>query len=231
MLRGRDAVETASAMQTDSIRRAVYLVLALVSGTGLVMNFVNSVLNVRRPADASARAARQVLLVLHDREQHPRVRGAAVHRGRARSTAPLRAPAPRRAARHHRDGDHLRDDPRARRCRRRAPRACSCTTSRRRSRSSRGCCLGPWDARSRSLIPPALVWPLGYLVWVLIWGEITDWYPYKFIDVGEHGYGGVLLNAVLVLILGDPAVPRVPRREPPPPGPRVASRPCLESFP
>ena len=26
--------------------------------------------------------------------------------------------------------------------------------------------------------------------------------PYEFIDVGEHGYGGVLLNAVLVLILG-----------------------------
>jgi hypothetical protein len=62
--------------------------------------------------------------------------------------------------------------------------------------------LGPWAARSRALIPPALLWPLAYLVWVLIWGAITDWYPYGFIDVGEHGYGGVLLNALLVLILG-----------------------------
>ena len=62
--------------------------------------------------------------------------------------------------------------------------------------------LGPWAARSRSLIGPALVWPLGYLVWVLIWGAITDWYPYEFVDVGEHGYGGVLVNALLVLILG-----------------------------
>jgi hypothetical protein len=58
--------------------------------------------------------------------------------------------------------------------------------------------LGPWGARSRSWIGPALVWPLGYLMW----GAITDWYPYDFVDVAEHGYSRVLLNALLVLILG-----------------------------
>jgi hypothetical protein len=62
--------------------------------------------------------------------------------------------------------------------------------------------LGPWGARVRSIIAPALVWPLCYLIWVLIWGAITDWYPYEFIDVEVHGYGRVLLNALLVLILG-----------------------------
>ncbi len=62
--------------------------------------------------------------------------------------------------------------------------------------------LGPWGARSRALILPALAWPLGWLVWVLVFGAITDWYPYNFIDVGDHGLGRVLLNALFVLILG-----------------------------
>ena len=38
--------------------------------------------------------------------------------------------------------------------------------------------------------------PVGWLVYTLVRGEIVDWYPYPFTDVGEHGYGIVLLNCV-----------------------------------
>jgi hypothetical protein len=53
-----------------------------------------------------------------------------------------------------------------------------------------------------------LVLPVGWLVYTLVRGELVDWYPYPFIDVGEHGYAVVLLTCVgisalmLVLALG-----------------------------
>lgn len=45
-----------------------------------------------------------------------------------------------------------------------------------------------------------LLYPLGYLVYALIRGAITRWYPYPFIDVNTLGYPRVLLNAVLVAV-------------------------------
>ena len=164
-------------MQTDSIRRAVYLVLALVSGTGLVMNFVNSM-----TSDVAASRPERIVrfFTYFTIESNILVLLAA---------AVLAAGAEQgvRFVLLHLDAllgitvtgiifaTILAPDVGA---------------------------VGPWGARSRSLLGPALVWPIGYLVWVLIWGAITGWYPYEFIDVGEHGYGGVLLNAVLVLVLG-----------------------------
>ena len=38
--------------------------------------------------------------------------------------------------------------------------------------------------------------PVVWLVYTLVRGAFVDWYPYPFIDVDEHGYGVVLLNAL-----------------------------------
>jgi hypothetical protein len=45
-----------------------------------------------------------------------------------------------------------------------------------------------------------LLYPLAYLVYTLIRGAQVDWYPYPFLDVSRHGYGGVLLNCVVMLV-------------------------------
>jgi hypothetical protein len=31
-------------------------------------------------------------------------------------------------------------------------------------------------------------------------GSSTGWYPYPFVDVSEHGYGGVLVRAIVFLL-------------------------------
>ena len=45
-----------------------------------------------------------------------------------------------------------------------------------------------------------LLYPLAYLVYTLIRGAEVDWYPFPFLDVSQHGYGGVLLNCAGMLI-------------------------------
>jgi hypothetical protein len=45
-----------------------------------------------------------------------------------------------------------------------------------------------------------LAFPAAYLVFTLIRGNITGWYPYPFIHAGELGYAKVALNAAMVLI-------------------------------
>ena len=47
---------------------------------------------------------------------------------------------------------------------------------------------------------PWLIFPLLYLVYSLIRGDQTGWYPYPFLNTELHGYGKVLLNATFVLI-------------------------------
>jgi hypothetical protein len=44
-----------------------------------------------------------------------------------------------------------------------------------------------------------LVYPLAWFVYTLARGSATEWYPYPFVDVSEHGYGGVLLRGVAFL--------------------------------
>lgn len=41
-----------------------------------------------------------------------------------------------------------------------------------------------------------LCYPLAWLVYTLVRGEIVDWYPYPFVDVSQHGYDGVLARSV-----------------------------------
>jgi hypothetical protein len=199
MLRADDAVETASAMETHPIRRTVYLMLAFVSGTGLVMSFVNSmtsdvatshperivrfftyftiesnilVLLAAAVLAAGAQSGVHFVLLHLDALLGITVTGIVF----ATILAPDGADVGTASVLLHYIAPPLA--------------------------VLSWLLLGPWPARSRALIRPALLWPLGYLAWVLIWGAITDWYPYEFIDVAVHGYGRVLLNALLVLILG-----------------------------
>jgi len=45
-----------------------------------------------------------------------------------------------------------------------------------------------------------LVYPLAWFAYTLARGPSADWYPYPFVDVAEHGYGRVLLNAVVLAV-------------------------------
>jgi hypothetical protein len=41
-----------------------------------------------------------------------------------------------------------------------------------------------------------LSFPLAWITYTLVRGEIVDWYPYPFVDASELGYGGVLGRSV-----------------------------------
>jgi len=60
---------------------------------------------------------------------------------------------------------------------------------------------GPWPRLDRRSALVHLVWPVGYLLYVLAYGAGSGWYPYPFLDVDQHGYPRVLLNGVLVAAL------------------------------
>ena len=51
-----------------------------------------------------------------------------------------------------------------------------------------------------------LLFPIFYLVYSIVRGAVTNFYPYPFIDVNQIGYGRTLINAGLMflgfLILG-----------------------------
>lgn len=44
---------------------------------------------------------------------------------------------------------------------------------------------------------PWMIYPLVYIIYSLIRGGFSGWYPYPFVDVSELGLGRVLLNSVL----------------------------------
>ena len=44
------------------------------------------------------------------------------------------------------------------------------------------------------------VYPVGYIVYALVRGEVLQSYPYPFIDVTTLGYGGALVNAFGLLV-------------------------------
>ena len=49
----------------------------------------------------------------------------------------------------------------------------------------------------------ALVWlayPLGWFAYTLVRGRATHWYPYPFVDVTQHGYGGVLVRGLVFML-------------------------------
>lgn len=62
--------------------------------------------------------------------------------------------------------------------------------------------FGPRGQIDARVVAGSLVYPLLWLAFTLVRGPLAgDFYPYPFLDVGEHGYPRVLLNALLVALL------------------------------
>ena len=80
---------------------------------------------------------------------------------------------------------------------------------------------GPRPRITGKVVAWALAWPIAYFGYILAFGAGSGWYPYPFLDVTTHGYGRVLLNAVLVTLVfagvaalyawGDRKLPARPR--------------------
>ena len=60
---------------------------------------------------------------------------------------------------------------------------------------------GPRPRITARVVGLSLIWPVGWLTYTLIRGEIWPWYPYPFLNVPDHGYATVLINAVAVTIV------------------------------
>lgn len=54
--------------------------------------------------------------------------------------------------------------------------------------------FGPSGALTWRLIPPALVFPLAWIVATLVRGALVGFYPYFFLNVRQLGYAATLLN-------------------------------------
>ncbi len=64
--------------------------------------------------------------------------------------------------------------------------------------------FGPRGRVDRNDLFAFLVVPLVWLAYTLVRGAIVDWYPYPFIDVGQHGYAvvGATCLAIATLMFG-----------------------------
>jgi hypothetical protein len=61
--------------------------------------------------------------------------------------------------------------------------------------------FGPRDRTDSRIVAWSIVFPLLWLVFTLVRGELVGFYPYPFVDVAEHGYPRVVLNCLLVAVL------------------------------
>lgn len=61
--------------------------------------------------------------------------------------------------------------------------------------------LGPRGVADAHDILGSVLLPVVWLGYTLVRGAVTDWYPYPFLDVTEHGYGVVLANCLGVALL------------------------------
>ena len=59
--------------------------------------------------------------------------------------------------------------------------------------------FGPRRRIDRRTIALAIVWPIAWTGYIVVYGGVTKWYPYPFVDVTTHGYGRVALNAGAVV--------------------------------
>ena len=50
-------------------------------------------------------------------------------------------------------------------------------------------------------IPQMLVWPVGYVTYIMIRGAFVSEYPYPVLDAGAHGYSQVAQNSLGLLIV------------------------------
>ena len=61
--------------------------------------------------------------------------------------------------------------------------------------------FGPWPRIDVESLVRHLAWPVSYLIYILVLGAVTGWYPYPFINVARLGYPHALLNALVVTVL------------------------------
>jgi hypothetical protein len=61
--------------------------------------------------------------------------------------------------------------------------------------------FGPRGRTDSRIVAWSIVFPLLWLVFTLVRGELVGFYPYPFVDVAEHGYPRVVLNCLLVAVL------------------------------
>jgi hypothetical protein len=59
--------------------------------------------------------------------------------------------------------------------------------------------FGPRRRIDGRTIALSILWPIAWTCYIVIYGRITKWYPYPFVDVTTHGYGRVALNAGAVV--------------------------------
>lgn len=59
--------------------------------------------------------------------------------------------------------------------------------------------FGPRRRIEGRTIALATLWPTAWFIYILIYGRITKWYPYPFVDVTTHGYLRVVVNGILVV--------------------------------
>jgi hypothetical protein len=61
--------------------------------------------------------------------------------------------------------------------------------------------FGPRPRIEHRTIVRALLWPVAWFGYILVYGRMTKWYPYPFVDASTHGYGRVILNALAVVLV------------------------------
>lgn len=60
---------------------------------------------------------------------------------------------------------------------------------------------GPRGLTSRRIAGPAVLFPVAWLIFTLIRGELVGFYPYPFVDVASLGYAKDIVNCVWVSVL------------------------------
>lgn len=61
--------------------------------------------------------------------------------------------------------------------------------------------FGPRPRIDRRSVVLTAAWPVAWLAYTLVHGELSGWYPYPFMDASTSGYGRVLVNALGVLLV------------------------------
>jgi hypothetical protein len=58
--------------------------------------------------------------------------------------------------------------------------------------------FGPRGALTWRTVWFSTIYPLAWLAFTLVRGAFTGYYPYPFLDAGEHGYGSVTINCLVI---------------------------------
>lgn len=60
--------------------------------------------------------------------------------------------------------------------------------------------VGPWPRFAIGDLALALTWPGVWVIYTLVHGEISGWYPYPFVDVAADGYAQVAINLAAITV-------------------------------